>query len=133
MVLTAAGPHQTARKRTVYYWYEVCDPVQADLYEIEGVTLSNFVLPEYFDVSRRAAGAHDFLGRRKGARGLAPFGVSPGGYVTFYDPRDRSTRTYEGIGDHEAARRRRIKKAAKMRRGVRRARRDDVHVRLSRG
>ena len=130
LALTAAGPHQTTRKRTVFYWYEICDPVEADHYELDGVKLSNFVLPEYFDVSRRAVGAHDFLGKRRGTRGLAPFGVSPGGYVTFYDPRDRSTRTYEGLGDHEAARRRRIKKAAKMRRATRRARRDDLRVRL---
>ena len=41
--------------------------------------------------------------------------------------------TYEGLGDHEAARRRRIKKAAKMRRGTRRARRDDLRVRLFEG
>jgi hypothetical protein len=132
VTLFAGGPHFNARgtKRTVYYWFEVCDPVQADLYELDGVKLSNFVLPEYFDPSRKAVGPHDFLGRRSRARGLAPFGVNPGGYVTFYDPHDRSTRTYEG--DHEAARRRRIKKAGELRRGVRRARRDGVHVKLAR-
>ena len=134
VTLFAGGPHANRRgtRRTVYYWFEVCDPVQADLYELDGVKLSNFVLPEYFDPSRKAVGPHDFLGRRSRARGRAPFGISPGGYVTFYDPHDRSTRTYEGEGDHDAARRRRIKKAGKLRRGTRRAGRDGVHVRLAR-
>jgi hypothetical protein len=134
MALYAAGPHANRRgtRRNVYYWFEVCDPVQADLYELDGVKLSNFVLPEYFDASRKAVGPHDFLGRRSRARGLSPFGVNAGGYVTFYDPHDRSTRTYEGEGDHEAARRRRIKKKGELCRGPRRGQRAGAHVKLAR-
>jgi hypothetical protein len=53
---------------------EVGDPVEATGYEINGVTVSNFVLQSYFDVQSRA-GIYDFLGLLK-----KPWTMLPGGY-----------------------------------------------------
>lgn len=59
-------------------WFrEVCDPVQGDHYEgPDGVTLSNFVLPEYYVDG--ADGPFDHMGRVR-----RPFEVRPGGYAAF--------------------------------------------------
>ena len=78
------GPHPDPDQggRTVYHWYELCDAVQAQVYDIDGVTVSNFVLPLYFTEHEETANNHnDFLGL-----GVDSFGVAPGGYVGFFDP-----------------------------------------------
>jgi len=46
--LLVAGPHPANPKQDVFHWYEMCDAVQAESYEIDGVGVSNFVLPLYF-------------------------------------------------------------------------------------
>src|SRR5215471_5639850 len=38
--LLAMGPHPE-EDRDVYHWFEVCDPVQDEKYEIDGITVSN--------------------------------------------------------------------------------------------
>lgn len=53
---------------------EVCDPVEADGYEINGVAVSNFVLPSWFDPNH-TSGQVDYLGRAAG-----PFHMTKGGY-----------------------------------------------------
>jgi len=77
------GPHPDPMQegRIVYHWYELCDAVQADTYSIDGVNVSNFVLPLYFTGSEEHLNHNDFLGR-----GVRSFGVRPGGYVGFFDP-----------------------------------------------
>src|SRR5262249_22215314 len=41
--LTAQGPHpDRKKKREVFHWFEMCDAVQAEVYEIDGVMVSNF-------------------------------------------------------------------------------------------
>lgn len=59
---------------------EACDPVEADRYEIEGVAVSNFVLPGYFDEQGKPP--YDFLKRLS-----APFTLSPGGYLIVWNQR----------------------------------------------
>lgn len=54
---------------------EVCDPVESDGYLIDGVQVSNFVLPEWFDITRSAGEAYDYLGKL-----TAPLSMSKGGY-----------------------------------------------------
>ena len=54
---------------------ELCDPVEADGYEIDGVQVSNFVLPEWFDAVTSPGEKFDYLGKCK-----APFSMTPGGY-----------------------------------------------------
>lgn len=55
--LLAMGPHPAQRERTVFHWYEMCDAVQAESYEIDGVEVSNFVLPCTSPTATRRAAA----------------------------------------------------------------------------
>lgn len=66
---------------------ELCDAVQGQRYEIDGVTVSNFVLPEYF--IENADGPYDFL--RKLDR---PFAIAPTGYsaILRITPKGRAER-----------------------------------------
>jgi phospholipase C len=83
--LLVKGPHPHDRKRDVFHWFEMCDAVQQDTYQIDGVGVANFVLPLYFTVDGEPGSRNDFLGLTKGGE-LDSFGVRPGGYVGFYDP-----------------------------------------------
>lgn len=62
--------------------FELCDPVEADSYEVKvqgyhPVSVSNFVLPAYFDSVPQATDVKfDYLGKLK-----APFTMTPGGYL----------------------------------------------------
>ena len=63
------------------YAHELCDAVEAQTYEIDGVSVSNFLLPAFF-VSG-APGPYDFMsaGLVPGAVGPAkPFATAAGGY-----------------------------------------------------
>lgn len=65
------------------FWaYESADPVEADQYgyDIDGVTVSNFVLPSWFGVKGSKA-PFDFKNRCTDA-----FQVLPGGYAQKFDP-----------------------------------------------
>jgi len=73
------GPHPTA-KRQVFYYREVCDPVQADVYQVDGINVANFVLPDYYSVGKKSPNTN-FLGTP-----LKPFGWAKGGLVGFWDP-----------------------------------------------
>jgi hypothetical protein len=59
-------------------WYEVCDPVQGQSYDVGGFDLSNFVTPAWFTSDAKAP--YDFMGKLS-----QPFQVSPGGYVGLAD------------------------------------------------
>jgi len=94
--LLVMGPHPAA-DRDVFHWYEVCDAVQDETYEVDGVRVSNFVLPLYFTGTRdtdELGARNDFLGRAHPPddQTLTSFGVNPGGYVGFFDPK---------LGHHE--------------------------------
>ena len=54
---------------------EICDPVQATAYDIDGVLVSDFVLPTYYesDIRHRDCAFH--------TRGVRPFAVPEGGYA----------------------------------------------------
>jgi hypothetical protein len=106
--LLVKGPHPE-EEREVFHWYEMCDAVQTETYEIDGIAVSNFLLPLYFTGSEELGGRNDFLGRIHQGRTLRSFGVSPGGYVGFYDPELGDHSTYSRSGDTLAARRKRIK------------------------
>lgn len=55
--------------------YEVGDPVQSDLYLINGVAVSNFVTGAWFNSLAAKTDRFDWMGRLK-----APFTMAPGGY-----------------------------------------------------
>ena len=102
-----AGPHPGQRHSYAFYWYEVCDPVQEDTYRVLGVDVSNFVLPSYFSAQPTPGARHDFLGRLHKGKRLAAFGVNPGGYVGYYDPKTHRERSI--TADQRAEQRVKIK------------------------
>jgi hypothetical protein len=80
--LLVQGPHpRDAALPQVYHYFEVCDAVQAQVYEIDDVVVSNFVLPSYFAPNEEGAGRRDFSGTN-----LRSFDVNPGGYIGYFDP-----------------------------------------------
>jgi hypothetical protein len=85
--LLVQGPDPRKPGKQVFHWFEMCDAVQDETYEIDQVAVSNFVLPLYFTSSNERGGRNDFLGTIvKGAKTLRSFSVNPGGYIGFFDP-----------------------------------------------
>ena len=116
--LLVMGPRPDDPGRDVFHWYEMCDAVQAETYALDGVAVSNFVLPLYFTGGEEAGGRNDFLGTRHAGRTLRSFGINPGGYVGFFDPEEQDMVTVDA--DAKAARRREIKSQGRgARRGIR--------------
>lgn len=83
--LLVQGPHPLKHSHLVFHMFELCDAVQSESYEREGVLVSNFVLPGYFTRGDPVDARNDFLGRSDRREALPPFGVAPGGYLCFYD------------------------------------------------
>ncbi len=118
--LLVAGPHPGKAKTDVFHWYEMCDAVQAESYAIDGVEVSNFLLPLYFTGGEEAGGRNDFLGNMHAGKTLRSFGVNPGGYIGFFNPSSGEHETYAHRGDKKAALRLAIKQKAKgARRSIR--------------
>jgi hypothetical protein len=73
------------------YSFEVCDPVEAPTYNVNGVSVSNFVTPAWFDpLSVQKAAARQALGLTDETTtfdklGLVnePFAILKGGYAVF--------------------------------------------------
>jgi hypothetical protein len=88
------GPHPNPEQkgRMVFHWYEMCDAVQAERYDVQGVPVSNFVLPLYFTVDSEKGSRNDFFAttRSDGSR-LPSFGLNPGGYIGFQELDDHDT------------------------------------------
>ncbi|MBS1910655.1 MAG: hypothetical protein JST22_01590 [Bacteroidetes bacterium] len=120
--LLVMGPHPS-ENRQVFYWFEMCDAVQNDRYEIDGIAVSNFVQPLYFTGTRATdepGARNDFLGEAHNGQTLASFGINPGGYIGFYDPILQKHETYTRRDDPVALKRLEIKGAMKLaRRAVR--------------
>lgn len=57
------------------YALELCDAVEDQSYEIDGVSVSNFLLPAFFDPRASRNSRLDFLGSLS-----VPFSMTPGGY-----------------------------------------------------
>ena len=114
----------------MFHRYEMCDAVQDERYLIDGVEVSNFLLPLYFTASAERGGRNDSLGRRHNGKTLLSFGVNPGGYIGFYDPAKKRSGEFFAVGYQRAERRLRVKKSAKgSRRSVRSP--DKAHLGLS--
>jgi len=60
------------------YSFEVCDPVEAPTYTVNGVSVSNFVTPSWFDPLAPSTAQFDKLGQL-----TAPFSIVKGGYVVY--------------------------------------------------
>ncbi|UUZ68691.1 hypothetical protein LP416_01745 [Polaromonas sp. P2-4] len=107
--LLVQGPHPAEPAATVFHWFEMCDAVQSETYQIDGVEVSNFVLPLYFTGGDEPGSRNDFLGKPHTGKTLRSFGVNPGGYVGFFDPRSNQHETFSRTGDKLAAKRLQIK------------------------
>lgn len=115
--LTVRGPHPHKRGLSVFHYYEMCDAVQEDTYTIDGISVSNFVLPLYFTGQEESGGRNDFLSaahkdkKTKKPRTLRSFGINPGGYIAFYNPDSGEDEMATLNGDRRAQRRLRLKRA----------------------
>lgn len=103
--LLVQGPHPDDPDAAVFHWYEMCDAVQAETYKIDGVEVSNFVLPLYFTGGEELGGRNDYLGRSHKGKTLRSFGMNPGGYVGFFNPKSGEHETFSKKGDQKAAKR----------------------------
>lgn len=118
--LLALGPHPDDPSRQVYHWYELCDAVQDQSYQVDGIWVSNFLLPLYFTEGNEEGSRNDFLGLLNGGSGVKSFGVAPGGYIGFFDPETGDHETFVAPYDERAMERMYVKnKAGLARRGVR--------------
>ena len=124
--LLVQGPHPETGK-DVFHWYELCDAVQAEWYVIDGVRVSNFLLPLYYTATAERGGRNDFLGRKgKDGKVLESFKVKEGGYIGFFDPKTGEHETFAMKGDRKAARRQQIK--ARFRKARRSGRHEERHI-----
>ena len=112
--LLVAGPHPADPKTEVFHWYEMCDAVQDEKYKVDGVWVSNFVLPLYFTPDPEEGGRNDFLGRLYKKTALRSFGINPGGYIGFYNPANRQHETFALKADARARQRLAIKSKAQL-------------------
>jgi hypothetical protein len=122
--LLVQGPHPHDHRHLVFHMFELCDAVQGETYELDGVRLSNFVLPGYFARGSVPGARNDFLGRPTRGEVLAPFGIAPGGYLCFYDG-ERDGDKWTSVmpeGDVASAKRMAAKAAGKLARVARRCR-----------
>lgn len=79
--LLVLGPHPERPQELVLRPYEVCDPVQGDAYDSDGIEVSNFVTPLYFaEQAHPTLDQTNFLNQK-----LDRFGVRPGGYYSYID------------------------------------------------
>lgn len=117
--LLVQGPHPDPKQggRMMFHWFEMCDAVQSETYEIDGVPVSNFVLPLYFTAEEQVGGPNDFLGTLIKGKALRSFGINPGGYVGFFDPKTGKDDTSSIEEDAVAATRMAIKRKAGTGRG----------------
>lgn len=83
--LLVQGPHPEDHAHLVFHQFELCDAVQDEKYEIDGVPVSNFLLPAYFMRKDGDGLRTDFLGRAKRGDALPAFGLTAGGYLCFWD------------------------------------------------
>ena len=69
----------------VAYLLEICDPCQDQPYSLNGLEVSDFVLPRYYVRGATECGCYSFAGNVK-----APLDLCAGGYVTWYTSFDKS-------------------------------------------
>jgi hypothetical protein len=78
-----AAMHPEDSDRRVRYLLEVCDPCQGNWYPVNGVPVSDFYTPRYFDPVRAEQGRYSFTGAIK-----RPLQILDDGYLSWIDPTD---------------------------------------------
>jgi hypothetical protein len=70
-------------RHQVQYLVEVGDPCEVFAYQINGISVSDFVTPEYYDANAPAGTALDLLNQLN-----TPLEVPQGCYISWFDPQD---------------------------------------------
>jgi hypothetical protein len=78
-----AAAHPLDKTERVKYLVEVCDPCQSVWYPVNGVPVSDFYTPRYFDPVGLPGGRYSFTGQLE-----HPLQILDGGYVSWIDPED---------------------------------------------
>ena len=78
-----AAAHPLDATQRVKYLLEVCDPCQAVWYPVNGVPVSDFYTPRYFDPVAVDGLRYSFTGQIE-----RPLQILEGGYLTWIDPED---------------------------------------------
>jgi hypothetical protein len=89
-----AGPHPCDAARRVRFLVEVCDPCQAIYYTVNGVLVSDFYTPRFFDPVPIDGARYSFCGAIR-----KPLDVLPGGYISWIDPLDQAIYQLSGGQD----------------------------------
>jgi hypothetical protein len=83
--LTGAPPPQAPKQiqslKQVIYLVEVCDPCEAITYSSNGLSVSDFITPNYYDPTAANGVRYSFSGRIH-----EPHTVLEGGYISFANP-----------------------------------------------
>ena len=78
-----AAAHPRRPEERVKYLVEVCDPCLSAWYTVNGIRVSDFYTPRYFDPVSPEGPRYSFTGALK-----YPLDMLDGGYVSWIDPRD---------------------------------------------
>jgi hypothetical protein len=78
-----AAAHPLDSRQRVKYLLEVCDPCQGMWYPVNGVPVSDFYTPRYFDPVRVDRSRYSFTGALE-----FPLQILDGGYLSWIDPQD---------------------------------------------
>jgi hypothetical protein len=78
-----AAMHPVDPRQRVKFLLEVCDPCQAMWYPVNGVPVSDFYTPRYFDPVWAGASRYSFTGAIE-----HPLQILDGGYLSWIDPGD---------------------------------------------
>jgi hypothetical protein len=91
-----AAAHPVHHRQRVKYLVEVCDPCQMMWYPVNGVPVSDFYTPRYFDPVVVDTSRYSFTGALE-----RPLQILDGGYLSWIDPEDSGL--YQlGAGETEA-------------------------------
>lgn len=86
--LLVQGRSPLDRRHKVFHMFEMCDAVQDEHYMNGGIGVSNFLLPSCFSPGEQEGRRNDFLGiRSDDGESLKSFGINPGGYFNYFDPK----------------------------------------------
>ena len=88
-----AAVHPLNKTKRVNYLLEVCDPCLATYYTVNGLPVSDFYTPRYFDPVGIESVRYSFTG----AIG-EPLQILPGGYLSWIDPLDSALYQLEAGG-----------------------------------
>jgi hypothetical protein len=83
-----AAAHPLYEAERVKYLLEVCDPCQNVWYPVNGIPVSDFYTPRYFEPVEIPGGRYSFTGEI-----VRPLQIIDGGYLSWVDPEDSALYT----------------------------------------